>query len=61
MATPIGPASKNYYTWSFLEVPVDVSNSFWIQVAVPLLKPPHNGFRSEAAVTYRFGSETATN
>jgi hypothetical protein len=29
---------------------VELSRSFWIQVTVSLLKLPHGGFRSEAAV-----------
>jgi hypothetical protein len=33
------------------EVPTDILNHFWIQVAVSILKPPHGGFRSETAVT----------
>jgi hypothetical protein len=51
ITTPIVFALKNYYRWSFLEVPADILNHFWIQVAVLLLKPPHGGFRIEAAVT----------
>jgi hypothetical protein len=45
---------ENYYTWSFLEVPADFLNHFWIQAAVSELKPPHGGFRIETAVTWPF-------
>jgi hypothetical protein len=36
-----------------LEVPRDILNHFWIQVAVLILKTPHGGFiiETEAAVT----------
>jgi hypothetical protein len=38
-----------------VEVPTDILNRFWIQVAVSLLKPPYSamygGFRIETAVT----------
>jgi hypothetical protein len=50
ITTPAVSALKNYYRWSFLEVPTDILNHFWIQVAVSILKPPHGGFRSETAV-----------
>ena len=33
ITTPIVPTLKNYYVWSFLEVPTDFFNHFWIQVA----------------------------
>ena len=36
ITTPIAPASKNY---------AGILNHFWIQVAVPILKPPHGIFR----------------
>jgi hypothetical protein len=36
--TPIVPALKNYYIWSFLEVPTDFFNYFWVQLAVSILK-----------------------
>jgi hypothetical protein len=42
ITTPIAPALKNYYIESFLEVPTDILNHFWIQ---------DGGFRSETAVT----------
>jgi hypothetical protein len=51
IATPVVSALKNYYTQIFLEVPADILNHFWIQIAVSILKPPHGGFRSETAVT----------
>jgi hypothetical protein len=51
ITTPIVSALKNYYRLGFLEVPTDILNHFWIQVAVSHLKPPHGGFRSETAVT----------
>jgi hypothetical protein len=51
ITTPVVSALKNYYIESFLEVPADILNHFWIQVAVSLLKPPHGGFRIETAVT----------
>jgi hypothetical protein len=54
MTKPIVSALKNYYIWSFLEVPTDFLKCFWIQVAVLLLKLPHGGFRSETAVTKPF-------
>jgi hypothetical protein len=56
ITTPIVPALKNYYTgiWSFLEVPTDFLNHFWIQVVVSLPKLPNGGFGSETAVTRRF-------
>jgi hypothetical protein len=37
---------------------MDFKNHFWIQMTVPLLKPPNGVFRSEMAVS-GFGSETA--
>ena len=40
ITTPIVSALKSYYRWGFLEVPTDILNHFWIQVAVSLLKPP---------------------
>jgi hypothetical protein len=43
-----------YLVWGFLEVPTDILNRFWIQVAVLLPKPPHGGFRSETVVTQQF-------
>jgi hypothetical protein len=49
ITTPIVSALKK--TKSFLEVPTDILNHFWIQVADSLLKPPHGSFRSETAVT----------
>jgi hypothetical protein len=51
ITTPIASALKNYYVKSFLEVPTDILNHFWIQVAVSLLKPPRGCFRSETVVT----------
>jgi hypothetical protein len=54
ITTSIVSALKNYYIQSFLEVPTDFFKYFWIQVAVPLLKPPHSGFRSATAVTKPF-------
>jgi hypothetical protein len=33
ITTPIVSALKNYYVWSFLEVPADILNHFWVQVA----------------------------
>jgi hypothetical protein len=54
ITTPIVSALKNYFRWSFLEVPKDVLNHFWIQVTVLLLKPPHGGLGSETAVTKPF-------
>jgi hypothetical protein len=39
ITTPIVSALKNYYRLSFLEVPTDILNHFWIQVTVSLLKP----------------------
>ena len=39
-----------------IEVPTDILNQFWVQVAVLLLilKPPHGSFRSETGVTLPF-------
>jgi hypothetical protein len=51
ITTAIASALKNYYIESFLEVPTDILNHFWIQVAVSIMKPPHGGFRSEKAGT----------
>jgi hypothetical protein len=36
---------------SFLEVPTDILNHFWIHVVVSILKPPQGVFRIETAVT----------
>ena len=52
ITTPIVSALKNYYRWGFLEVPTDILNNFWIQVAVSEVKRPLHG---------RFGSETDKN
>ena len=38
--TPVVSVLKNYCVWSFLEVPTDIFNHFWIQIAVSILKPP---------------------
>jgi hypothetical protein len=54
ITTPVVSAWKNYYIWSFLEVPTDFLKYIWVQVAASLLKPPHGGFRSETAVTKPF-------
>jgi hypothetical protein len=51
ITTPIISALKNYYIYSFLEVPADILNHFWIQVAVSLVKRP---------LRRRFGSEMVT-
>jgi hypothetical protein len=51
ITTPVVSALKNYYIQSFLEVPADILNHFWIQVAVSLLKSPYGGFRIETVVT----------
>jgi hypothetical protein len=40
---PIVFTLKSYYIQSSLEVPTEFLNHFWIQVAVPFLKPPHGG------------------
>jgi hypothetical protein len=40
IVTPIASALKNYCIESFLEFSTDILNHFWIQVVVPLLKPP---------------------
>jgi hypothetical protein len=37
-----------------LEVPTDFFKHLWIQGAVSLMKPPHDGFRIETAVTKPF-------
>jgi hypothetical protein len=50
ITTPVVSALENYYIQSLLEVPADICNHLWIQVAVSLLKMPHGGFRSETAV-----------
>jgi hypothetical protein len=54
ITTPIFPALKNYCKVHrgsyFLEVPADILNSFWVQVAVSVLKTLHGGFRSKTAV-----------
>jgi hypothetical protein len=34
ITTPVVSALKNYYIQKFLEVPADILNHFWIQVAV---------------------------
>ena len=48
ITTPVVSALKNYdYAWSFLEVPADILNHFWVQVAVSEVKRPlHNRFGS---------------
>jgi hypothetical protein len=52
ITTPIATALKNYYRYSFLEVPTDLLKHFWIQVAVSEVK---------RSLRNRFGSETVTN
>jgi hypothetical protein len=53
--TPLGVfCKKNYYIWSFLEVPTDngyLKPLLDPAVSILKLKPPHGGFRSETAVT----------
>jgi hypothetical protein len=50
--TPVVSALKNYYTWGSLEVPTDILNHFWMQVAVSEVK---------RQLRNRFGSATVTN
>jgi hypothetical protein len=38
---PVVSALKNCYVWGFLEVPADILDHCWIQVAASILKPPH--------------------
>jgi hypothetical protein len=52
LTTPVVSALKKYYIWSFLEVPADFLNHFWIEVVFSEVKRP---------LRNRFGSETVTN
>jgi hypothetical protein len=40
MPKPVASALKNCYIQSFLEAPADISNHFWVQVAVSEAKRP---------------------
>jgi hypothetical protein len=62
ITTPIAFALENYYIWSFLGVPADILNHFWIQVAVLLLKLPPGGCSEvKRPLRNRFGSATISN
>jgi hypothetical protein len=53
ITTPIVSALKNYYIESYLEVPTDILNQFWIQVVVSEAKRPlRNRFGSEAVTHF---------
>jgi hypothetical protein len=43
--------------YSFVKVPTDFLNHFWIQVAVSLLKPPHGRLMELQIAPWRGGRE----